>query len=222
MNADFHGKTAVVAGGDPAGQAVALALAREGADVFVCGEHLGELETLAWKEALSIHTEKLPLTDDDALTAFVAAAGERMGAIHVMVCNGRSAPVRKPLTEVTPEERSCAFAETLRTDWKAVLAALPYLERAQDPAVVLLTDSALHRPGPLEGVAAVCAAGVESMTKTLASELASRRIRVNAAALGGGVSDLAGAVLFLASQAASYCTGTLLEAGNTDVREVEA
>ena len=118
MNADFHGKTAVVAGGDPAGQAVALALAREGADVFVCGEHLGELETLAWKEALSIHTEKLPLTDDDALTAFVAAAGERMGAIHVMVCNGRSAPVRKPLTEVTPEEWSCAFAETLRTDWK--------------------------------------------------------------------------------------------------------
>ena len=145
-----------------------------------------------------------------------------MGAIHVMVCNGRSAPVRKPLTEVKPEEWSCAFAETLRTDWKAVLAALPYLERAQDPAVVLLTDSALHRPGPLEGVAAVCAAGVESMTKTLASELASRRIRVNAAALGGGVSDLAGAVLFLSSQAASYCTGTLLEAGNTDVREVEA
>ena len=87
---------------------------------------------------------------------------------------------------------------------------------------MLLTDSALHRPGPLEGVAAVCAAGVESMTKTLASELASRRIRVNAAALGGGVSDLAGAVLFLASQAAPYCTGTLLEAWNTDVREVEA
>ena len=59
------------------------------------------------------------------------------------------------------------------------------------------------------------------MTKTLASELASRHIRINAVAAPEQASELTGAVLFLASHGASYCTGTMLEAGSTGGWEAE-
>lgn len=220
MNADFNGKTAVVAGTDPAGQSVALALARAGARVFACGGQLGELEALAWKEGLSIQTKKLAIADGGDLPAFLREAGEAQGAIHVLVCNAQAAPVRKPVTQVTPEEWSAALDGSLRADWKAAAAAVPYLERAEGAALVFLTTAA--RRDRLDGVRAVCAAGVESMTKTLASELASRHIRVNAVAVGPQGEQAAGAVLFLAGGAASYCTGALLEAGTGSIEEVEA
>lgn len=180
-----------------------------------------EPEAAACMQAQKIHMAQLRPADDQALLAFIAAAWEQTGAIHILVCDGRVAPVYKPLTEVTPEEWSCAIASTLRMNWKAVTAALPYMEGAELPAIVLITDPAVYHAGPLDGVAAVCAAGVESMTKTLASELASRHIRINAVAAPEQASELAGAVLFLASHGASYCTGTMLEAGSTGGWEAE-
>ena len=221
MKADFCGKTAVVVGNNSACRATALALDREGAKVFICGEHPIEPEAAACMQAQKIHMAQLRPADDQALLAFIAAAWEQTGAIHILVCDGRVAPVYKPLTEVTPEEWSDAIASTLRMNWKAVTAALPYMEGAELPAIVLITDPAVYHAGPLDGVAAVCAAGVESMTKTLASELASRHIRINAVAAPEQASELAGAVLFLASHGASYCTGTMLEAGSTGGWEAE-
>ena len=221
MKADFHGKTAVIVGADPAGQAAALALAREGAAVYACGEYFGELETLAWKEGLSIHTEKLSLTDDPALASFITAAGAQTGAIHVLVCNGQGPVIHKPVTDVEPQEWSRALDQTLRVDWKAVSTALPWLEKAKGAVVFLTSAAQSHLTGD-NGVAAVCAAGTESMIKTLASEVASRQIRVNGVALGAEAGEAAGAVLFLASEDASYCTGTTLEAGTMEEQEAGA
>ena len=219
MEGIFCGKCAVVTGTDAAGRSAALALAREGAAVYLCGPQPAELESLAEAEGLDIHTGRLELTDDRALSGYISSAGRAQGAIHVLVCGGRGTPVRTPVAETAPEAWSGALDAALRTRWKAVTAALPYLERAGAGAVVLLTSAALLHPAPGDGVDAVCAAGVESMTKTLASELASRHIRVNTVALDGDGAAAGGPVVFLASDRASYCTGALLEAG-TMRREV--
>mgnify|MGYP002802876323 FL=1 len=152
MKADFCGKTAVVVGNNSACRATALALAREGAKVFICGEHPIEPEAAACMQAQKIHMAQLRPADDQALLAFIAAAWEQTGAIHILVCDGRVAPVYKPLTEVTPEEWSGAIASTLRMNWKAVTAALPYMEGAELPAIVLITDPAVYHAGPLDGV----------------------------------------------------------------------
>lgn len=218
MKADFYGKTAVVVGTDPAGWEAALALAREGAAVYACGEWPGELETLAQTQDLSIQAEKCSLTDDAALASFLASVGAQTGGIHVLVCSGQGPAIRKPVTAVEPQEWSCAFDQTLRVNWKAVTLALPWLEKTQGAVVFLISAARSCLTGD-NGVDAVCAAGMESMLKTMASELASRKIRVNGVALGTGEKEAAGAVLFLASEGASYCTGTILEAGTTEGQE---
>jgi NAD(P)-dependent dehydrogenase (short-subunit alcohol dehydrogenase family) len=231
MKMDFRDKTVVIVGGDDAvGSAAALAFARMGAHIFVCGgcrEGMERLSCSAWKEQLTVAGTMLAMTDDKALEGFLKNVDGN--AIDVLVCNGHTEIPRKPATQLTAEEWDTALDGTLRLDWKAAILALPRLRAKEGSSIVFVTTAGVRHPSLLNGISAVCSAGVESMTKTLSSEIASSHIRVNAVAAGDTApengcamssvaagEDVAGTILFLASDAASYCTGTMVEVSGSE------
>ncbi|MCX4970534.1 SDR family oxidoreductase [Streptomyces sp. NBC_00654] len=179
----FAGRTVVVTGaGTGIGRATALAFAAQGATtVIVCGRRKERLDQVAAE-----HPAVVPVTADvtseagaEALAVEVRARG---GALDVLV---HSAGVFRftPLAGLGPD----TVREVLDTNLLGPLLVtghlLPYL-LPQRGSIVLVSSRAGHNPGPGSSVYAATKAGVHSLTRSWAAELASHGIRVNAVAPG--------------------------------------
>jgi 3-oxoacyl-[acyl-carrier protein] reductase len=237
----LDGKVALVTGGAQGiGAATASTLARFGADLAICDRNVdGMATTAADVESVGRRclTGALDVRDGDAVRTWLGTVGDEYGHVDVLVNNagggfyaafadvsekGERSLVDENFTSVTHFVRGCA-------------ALMP-----AGASIVNITSIEASRAAPGFGVYAAMKAAVESLTKTLALELAPRRIRVNAVApdamptpgdegladavsqgqreaydrkvpLGWGhVDDGAGAVVYLACDLARWVTGTVL------------
>ena len=238
---NFTGKTAVVTGGSRGiGRAICLELARGGANVMLCyaGNEQAALDTVAACEALGAKAAAMrcDVSKTDEVKALVDAALQQFGAVHILVNN--AGITRDGLLMTMKED---AWDQVLDTNLKGAFLTMKAVARTMmkqryGRIVNLSSVVGLHGNAGQVNYAA-SKAGVIGMTKSLAKELASRGVTVNAVAPGfidtdmtaalpqaardallptspaqrlGAAEEVAQAVAFLASDQAAYITGQVL------------
>ena len=184
----LEGRRAVITGGDSGiGRAVAIAFAREGADVLIAylpEEEEDARETLRWVEEAGRKGVGVPgdLQEEAHCQAVVTRAVEELGGVDVLVNNAAHQMAIDGLESLTTEQ----LERTYRTNVFAMIwlckAALPHLQ----PGASIINTSSIQAYQPSTELLdyASTKAAIVNFTKNLSQELADRGIRVNSVAPG--------------------------------------
>lgn len=180
----LQGKSAVVTGAASGfGAGIARLFAAEGAGVIVADVNdqagrgiVSEIER-SGGQAVYVHAD-VSLRGD--ARSMIEAAVEAYGRLDVLVNNAGFSHRNKPILEVTDEEFDRVFAVNVKAVFLAVQEALPQF-RAQGGGCIINTSStAALRPRPNLAVYSSSKGAVNTLTKSLAVELAADNVRVNA------------------------------------------
>ncbi len=234
----LQGKKAVITGGGSGiGKAIALRFAEQGAQVLIAArrsERLAETARLSPR----IDWVSVDLTAPEGPQQLVQAAAEKLGGIDVLVNN--SGIFLAETIEKTPDDLyDKLFAVNVKALYRLTQAALPVLRKSSAPAIVNI-GSIVALAGLAQTTCYSATKGaVVQITKSLAVELGSEKIRVNCVCPGlihteltdqmmsdpdfakmalpayplgrfGEVDDIAYACVYLASDEASWLTGVIL------------
>jgi NAD(P)-dependent dehydrogenase (short-subunit alcohol dehydrogenase family) len=178
----LDGKVAVITGGSSGiGLATAKRLAADGAYVFITGRRASELDAAVREignNATGVQSDVSKLSDLDKLFAVVKQA---KGRIDILFANAGIAE-SAPLGEITEEHFDRQFGINVKGTLFTVQKAMPLLA---DGASVILTSSIVASKGqPARSVYSATKAAIRSFARTFASDLKSRKIRVNAVSPG--------------------------------------
>ena len=237
---DFTDKTAIVTGaGSGIGKAIALELASRGCDVAVCGRRLEPVQATAAEIAAMgrrAYAASADVSNGESVTAFVADVLKTFGHIDILV-NNAGLTRDNLLIRMSEEEWDAVLGTNLKGAFLFAKAVARPMMKQRSGAIVNISSivGLIGNPGQCNYAASK--AGLIALTQSLAKELASRNIRVNAVAPGfivsqmtdalpddlksamlaqipagrfGQVTDIAKAVAFLAGPDASYITGQTL------------
>ena len=235
MKVDLHGKVAFITGaGRGIGKECALALARSGADVVLCSRTLAECQEVA-RHIESLGGRALPLSIDlaapDEAEQFLRLGVEQMGRVDILV-NNAAAMVRKGTLETDRSEWTSILDVNLVAPARLASVAVPHLQDSRG-CVINVASMVGFRSMPGKAANTVSKAALMQLTQVMAVEWGPLGIRVNAVAPGriltpmgaarpgnpeaildrvpvrrlGKPEDVAGPILFLASDAAAYITG---------------
>ena len=203
----YEGKKALVTGGGRGiGRAIALAFAKQGADVALAARSRDQLEAVAeeirqlGRKAYVLPTDML---DVDAAQAMVADAAEMMGGLHILVNNAGGMVDMPgavgPLSEATPAAFDAMMSLNLRSPLFAAVAAAK-LMAAQGTGGAILNIVSIDAvfPAPTEALYGAGKAALVNLTKVLGYEVGKDRVRVNA--IAPGVVDTALTAPWLATE----------------------
>jgi enoyl-[acyl-carrier protein] reductase III len=187
----FAGRVALVTGsGRGIGRAIALRLAREGADVvvnFVRNREPAEA-TAAEVEALGRRAVvvRANVGEEDGIRSLLAATDDAFGGLDILVNNAASGYIRPVL-----EQRVKGWDWTMNINARAALflgqGAVPLMERRGGGRIVNISSLGSERVLPEYVVIGASKAALEAVTRYMAVEFAPRGILVNA--VSGGVVD---------------------------------
>ncbi len=181
------GKAALITGADSGiGRAVALAFAREGADVLISYLSEGEdaQETLrvvqeAGHKAVAVAGD---ISEEAHCQQLVQRAVREFGKLDILVNNAAFQRTYQSITEIPAEELQYTFATNIFAIFYLCKAAAPHLKEG---ATIINTSSVeAFQPEPSLLAYAATKAAIVNFTKALATEMASKGIRVNAVAPG--------------------------------------
>jgi NAD(P)-dependent dehydrogenase (short-subunit alcohol dehydrogenase family) len=181
------GLAAIVTGGDSGiGRAVALAFAREGADVLI--SHLAEdedaaetarLVEAAGRKAVQVQGD---LGDADHCRHIIDEAVSTFGRLDVLVNNAAVQTVHESFEEITDEEVERVFRTNVFPLFTLCRAAMPVM--ATGGSIINTTSIQAYDPAPPLLHYASSKGAIVTFTKGLSKELVKRGIRVNAVAPG--------------------------------------
>lgn len=235
-------KVAVVTGaGRGIGRTICMKLASEGAKIVVADIDEGtaaktaqEIKDLYGVDTISVRTDVASKDDNYFM---INAAIDAFGTVDILVCNAGITAPAKPIEEVTEESWKRFIGINLMGPIYATQAVVPTLKQKRSGKIVYMASVA----GEVGGVATeapypVTKAGVMSLTKHVAKQLASFGVTVNAIAPGaiqtdmteilhydektlasiplghlGNVNDIAAATMYLSCSDSDYVTGTTLD-----------
>ncbi|MDO5639190.1 MAG: SDR family oxidoreductase [Neisseria sp.] len=182
MNNRFQRKTALVTGGGSGiGQAIALRLAAEGANVMIIGRGAQALQETAAMHA-NIAYSVADMTNGDDLSRVLAETEAKFGGLDVLVNNAGAAPVT-PLAQSNHAEYEKTFAINMGAVAELSRLAYPLLQRAKGN-VVNISSSVANRPLANMSIYSASKAAVTAFSKALAREWAADGVRVNSIAVG--------------------------------------
>ena len=230
----------VTAAASGIGLAAAKRFAAEGATLSLCDIALDTLKSHASAMGLpdsKLHVARIDVSKPKELEAFIADTVARFGSLDILV-NNAGVGAFGYVTEITPEIWDRVIATTLSSVFYASRAALPHLIKSRGNIVNTASISGLVADVGFAAYNAA-KGGVVNLTRAMAIDHASDGIRVNAICPGvtetgstawmhnhpeimrgfaerltmgrmGTSEEMAGAILFLASDDATYITGTNL------------
>jgi NAD(P)-dependent dehydrogenase (short-subunit alcohol dehydrogenase family) len=183
---DLTGQAAFVTGGGAGiGRAVAICLAAHGADVAVLDIVPDRAaETVARIEEFGRQGLALPANAMEAeqVAKAVETAAERFGRLDVLV-NNAGGVTRRQFTDLTEKNWRRHIDLNLISALAATSAATPIMiAGGRGGSIINVTSIEGSRAAPGFAVDAACKAGINNLTRTLAVELGSHGIRVNAIA----------------------------------------
>jgi NAD(P)-dependent dehydrogenase (short-subunit alcohol dehydrogenase family) len=180
-------KVALITGADSGiGRAVAIAYAREGADVL-CSyleEDDDAAETKRWVEEAGRRciTVAGDVGDRDHCVALVERAVEELGGLDVLVNNAAFQMAYESFLEIPPDEIDFVFRTNIISMFHLCQAAVPKMPEGS--TIVNTTSIQAAQPSPQLLHYAATKGAISTFTKGLAQEVAERGIRVNAVAPG--------------------------------------
>jgi 3-oxoacyl-[acyl-carrier protein] reductase len=235
----FAGKVAFVTGASRGiGRAIAVDFARQGADVAILGRDTAALaETAATLRSIRAETRVCTIAadvaDSAAVEAAVATAIAELGRIDCAVANAGQT-LDALLVRLKPEDLDKVLAVNLKSAFYLCGAVAKPMMRQRSGAIVLISSIVGLTGNAGQAGYAAAKAGLLGLAKSVAKELGSRNVRVNAVAPGlietamteslseqaraqflatvplgrsGTPEDVSGVVTFLCSDAARYVTG---------------
>jgi 3-oxoacyl-[acyl-carrier protein] reductase len=222
------GRRAVVTGAARGiGAAVAITLARFGADVAICDRDADGLARTAGDiaaEGRHADAELLDVRDADAVNAWIAP----LDRVDVLV-NNAGGGFQAAFMDVNEKGQDALIRENFASVTHCIRACVPKMPDTGG-SIVNITSIEAHRAAPGYAVYSAMKAALVNLSQSLALELGDRRIRVNCIApdviptpgiggelpvktplpYAGHVDDVAAAALYLASDWARFVTGTTI------------
>ncbi|MCV3766742.1 SDR family oxidoreductase [Rhizobium sp. TRM95796] len=240
-NGRLEGKIALITGGDSGiGRAIAIAFAREGADVAISylqehrdAEDTARLIEEAGRKALTIPGD---VSKEDHCAGVVAKVVEELGGIDILVNNAAFQRTYADIADITAEEWDTTFRTNIYAPFFLSKAAIPHMKPGS--SIINTTSIQSKQPSPQLLAYASTKGAILNFTAGLSAMVADRGIRVNAVAPGpiwtplipstmpqekvenfgkqtalgraGQPAELAGAYVLLASDLGSYMTGAVI------------
>lgn len=190
----LDGRVALVTGASRGiGRAVALGLARSGADVVLAARHRPTLEAVALeieatgRRSLVVEAD---LRAPDHAEAMIEAAVERWGRLDIVVNNAGGAPFVAPLPELRPEGWERALDLNLGSVYRVTRAACAVMEKGGRGSIIQMISIAALKGLPGLSFYSAAKAGVKLFTQAVAKELAHTGVRLNCVAPGWIETDL--------------------------------
>jgi len=236
VNLGLRGRVALVCGGTRGlGRAVADILVQEGAEVAINGR----------KDA----PFPADVSDPEQATALVHRVAEKFGRLDILFCNAGGPPAA-PFKDQPVDAWQKAIALNLLSTIHLSRAAVPIMTKAKWGRIICLASVAALQPLPGLILSSTARAGVLGFAKALSDEVATDGITVNSICPGfiaterieelakarpemikqrlaeiplgriGTPAELAVAVVFLASERASYITGAVLQVDGGFTRSI--
>jgi 3-oxoacyl-[acyl-carrier protein] reductase len=236
---NLEGQTALITGaGRGIGKTIALKLAECGADIVLAdmnpqvSEVLLEVESLG-RKCLTFETD---VTDFDAIDAMVKKIIEEVGSIHILV-NNAGITQDNLFMRMKPEQWAKVIDVNLNGVFNVTKAVIRPMVKQRMGKIINISSVVGFTGNPGQVNYSSTKSALVGFTKSLAREVGARGVTVNAVAPGfidtamtqalnesqqelilqqiplgrmGGPADIANAVAFLASEDASYITGTIL------------
>jgi NAD(P)-dependent dehydrogenase (short-subunit alcohol dehydrogenase family) len=235
----LDGKTAaIIGGGSGIGEAVAAGAQALGARVFVLDANEDAGAAVAARLGAAVEARPLDIRDPGAVRESFAGVVHETGRLDIVVCTP-SINVRKPILDYADDEFERVVALNLKGSFNVLRAAGRIMVPRRTGSIIIFSSirSLVVEPG--QSVYAMTKAGIVQLVRTAAAEFGPAGVRVNAVAPGvvetpltapikanrdwyaaygaksalqrwASAHELVGPTLFLASDAASYVTGTVL------------
>jgi len=237
----LSGKAAIITGSDSGiGRAVAIAFAREGADVLLSylNEHDDAKETARWVEKAGRKAVAVPgdVAEEAHCESLVERAVKEFGQINILVNNAAMQRTHESIEEISAEEWDRTFRTNIYSQFYLSKAALRHMKAGG--SIVNTTSINAKNPSPSLLAYATTKGAIANFTAGLAQLVAEKGVRVNCVAPGpiwtplipstmpeeavksfggntplgraGQPAELAPAYVLLASDEASYITGALI------------
>jgi 3-oxoacyl-[acyl-carrier protein] reductase len=234
---DLTGKTALITGASGGiGGEIARALYNAGASVGLSGTREEPLQRLAEELGERAHVLPCNLSDAEAVTALPKQAAEAMGGVDILV-NNAGITRDNIFMRMSDEEWQNVLDVNLTATFRLCKGVMRGMMKARWGRIVNISSIVGATGNPGQANYAAAKAGMVGMSKSLAYEVATRGITVNAIAPGfietamtgklnddqkaqimgqipmgrmGTPEEISAAVLYLASPEAGYVTGTTL------------
>lgn len=184
----LKGRRALITGGDSGiGRAVAIAFAREGADVALnyLPEEASDAQVAldeikkAGQKAIGIPGD---ITDEPTCLALVETAAHELGGIDILVNNAGKQVYIENIEDLSSEQFQKTFTTNVFAMFWITKAALPYMP--EGASIINTTSIQSYQPSPGLLDYASTKGAITAFTKSLAKMLADKGIRVNAVAPG--------------------------------------
>jgi NAD(P)-dependent dehydrogenase (short-subunit alcohol dehydrogenase family) len=229
---------AIIGGGSGIGEAVAMGAARQGASVACLDSNEVAASAVAAKIGGDASAGAVDIRDSAAVALAFDAIVRIRGALDIVVCTP-GINVRKPIPKYSEDEFDRVVSVNLKGSFNVIQAAGRIMTAQGRGSIVMFSSIRSQVVEPGQSVYAMTKAGIVQLVRVAAAEFGPSGVRVNAVGPGvvetpltapikanaawydayaaksvfkrwASAEEMVGPTLFLASDAASYVTGTIL------------